>query len=299
VDEARSIVLEDLDGDDHVDLALLYGLETRIVAVHPGRGDGTFGAPENYGTGAWPRTMVAGDFDGDGRSDLAVSNYSSESISLLLNRSEAPALLARFDLSGPLNPRSEGRWVTGTIELSAPHSAHAIDVSSIRLNGVVPVDAAAPRSIGDQNRDGVDELVVRFDRSAALRTIPAGANVHVTVTGKVDGRHFEGTDMVRVVGRGIPGRAFDDARLAVRSLFSLSVHTGSLRLEVVLAEDSPARVELLDVAGRLVHRRELGTIPSGPHELEIRPAVPLASGIYFVRLVQGGRQASTRTAFLR
>ena len=63
--------------------------------------------------------MTAGDFDGDGRTDLAVSNNSSQSISLLLNRSQAPVIPVSFELRpAVLNPSAKARWITGILELT-------------------------------------------------------------------------------------------------------------------------------------------------------------------------------------
>ena len=44
------------------------------VSVLLGNGDGTFQAPETYAVGSNPSAIVAGDFTGDGRTDLAVAN---------------------------------------------------------------------------------------------------------------------------------------------------------------------------------------------------------------------------------
>ncbi len=49
------------------------------------QGDGTFAAPVAYGVGAQPFYVAAGDLDGDGDADLAVTVRSA--ISVLLNQS--------------------------------------------------------------------------------------------------------------------------------------------------------------------------------------------------------------------
>ncbi len=38
-----------------------------------GDGSGGFGAPTDYGAGAYPTSVAAGDFNGDGKQDLAVT----------------------------------------------------------------------------------------------------------------------------------------------------------------------------------------------------------------------------------
>ena len=49
-----------------------------------GKGDGTFNAPVLYFAGGNPQFVAVGDFNGDGFPDLAVANYSGNSIAVLL-----------------------------------------------------------------------------------------------------------------------------------------------------------------------------------------------------------------------
>ena len=44
------------------------------VSVLLGNGDGTFQPQVTYAVGSYPDAIVAGDFNGDGRTDLAVAN---------------------------------------------------------------------------------------------------------------------------------------------------------------------------------------------------------------------------------
>jgi hypothetical protein len=43
-----------------------------------------FATAVNYGTGSFPQSVTTGDFNGDGRGDLAVANESSHNVSILL-----------------------------------------------------------------------------------------------------------------------------------------------------------------------------------------------------------------------
>ncbi len=72
---ADAIETGDFNGDGHDDLAIV-GMDpvTRGggVSVLLGNGDGTFVPPVTYAVGSPPDAIVAGDFNGDGRTDLAV-----------------------------------------------------------------------------------------------------------------------------------------------------------------------------------------------------------------------------------
>ena len=74
-------IVADLNGDGIPDLAATGAFG---VGVMLGTGDGTFRPRVNFSTGAQSQDLAAGDFNGDGRVDLAVSLNSSEfSLALL------------------------------------------------------------------------------------------------------------------------------------------------------------------------------------------------------------------------
>lgn len=53
-----------------------------------GKGDGTFGTATEYSVGSYPNCVAAGDFNGDGKIDLAVVNSANASISILNNKGD-------------------------------------------------------------------------------------------------------------------------------------------------------------------------------------------------------------------
>ena len=58
------------------------------VSVLLGNGDGTFQPQVTYAVGSSPDAIVAGDFTGDGRTDLAVANSSDNTVSVLLGNGD-------------------------------------------------------------------------------------------------------------------------------------------------------------------------------------------------------------------
>jgi hypothetical protein len=79
-----------------------------------------------------------------------------------------------------------------------------------------------------------------------------------------------------------------EARLAIKRLAGSS---GALAFSVVLAEDRPATLDLMDAAGRRIARQDLGGLRAGEHTVSLS-AVP-HSGVYWARVSQAGRTAST------
>ena len=90
-----------------------------------------------------------------------------------------------------------GRWVTCYIELLT-ENVDQIDIPSIRLEGNIPVDPAAPTEIGDYDVDGAPDLMVKFDRQMVENIVVPGPNV-LTVTGLVGESTFMGTDSILVI----------------------------------------------------------------------------------------------------
>ena len=69
---------------------------------------------------------------------------------------------------------------------------------------------------------------------------------------------------------------------------------GPFRITFALPSSAPARIDLVDLAGRRVLSREVGALGPGDHQLEIGDASALRPGMYFLRLAQGNRSQVAR-----
>jgi hypothetical protein len=64
-----------------------------------------------------------------------------------------------------------------------------------------------------------------------------------------------------------------------------------------LSDGSPARLQLLDVTGRVWRAREVGDLGAGSHVLRLGGSVP--AGVYWLRLTQGGHSLLARAVVVQ
>jgi hypothetical protein len=188
------VAVADFNGDGKLDIAVTDNFNS-VVQIFTGNGNGTFTAGATYATdvatGAGPLGLIVGDFNGDGKPDLAVINNhgtTSANVGILLNTGSAFSPVVNYPLS-VLATEITAADVNGDKKLdlvvplygtnAAPGSAVAIllgngngtfqaekDVKLI--NGantyLNPYDAA----IGDLNGDGKVDLAVTIEDQTNL-----------------------------------------------------------------------------------------------------------------------------------
>jgi len=89
-----------------------------------------------------------------------------------------------------------------------------------------------------------------------------------------------------------------EARLSLRGVFP-NPSSGRSTLWFSLASSAPARLEILDLGGRRVFEREVGSMGAGFHVLPIDQERSLPIGVYVVRLSQGGRVVTNKATVIR
>ncbi len=101
-----------------------------------------------------------------------------------------------------LNLKSKGKFVTVYIELPEDFDVSEIDLFSLELNELVP-PLPKPIEIGDYDSDGINDLMVKFDRQELIEVLEPGKEQIVDLTGRLsDGRPIAGFDIIRVIDKG-------------------------------------------------------------------------------------------------
>jgi hypothetical protein len=180
--QPRVVAVADFNGDGKPDLAVA-GYDSQAVSVLlnttvPGATTPTFGTRRDFAAG-YATAIVAGDFNADGRPDLAVTDASADVIWILMNNTTAgatsPDFLPRQALATDANPTSVALAdFNGDSKLDVVCANRNAGTVSVFLNrmapGVVNIDFAPVRSFdtgyavavaaGDINGDGRPDLAV-------------------------------------------------------------------------------------------------------------------------------------------
>jgi len=88
--DPQGVAIGDFNGDGKLDLAVANynNGETGSASILLGNGDGTFQAHTDYAAGEGPDGIAVGDFNGDGKLDLAVANLLGGNLSILRGRGD-------------------------------------------------------------------------------------------------------------------------------------------------------------------------------------------------------------------
>jgi FG-GAP-like repeat len=182
---SSSLVVGDFNDDGKPDLATAdnysdsQGLQHNSVSISLGNGDGTFQPAVNYSTGTGTPFLAAGDFNGDGKLDLAGISYGDYDASSQNYTGSIVVLLGKvggaFQLptNYPTELPESGRGLTvrdvngdGKLDLVIDTRSTAgafvlLGVGDGTFQTAVRNDSAAPASygaVGDFNGDGVPDL---------------------------------------------------------------------------------------------------------------------------------------------
>jgi len=104
-----------------------------------------------------------------------------------------------------LNLKSKGKPVPCYIQFTGEYDIRNVDPYTLAVTGIngnnlsVKLYPIGPSNIGDHNDDGVQDLMVQFDRQDLISLLNVGDTL-ITVSGEMlDGSVFSGSDVIRVI----------------------------------------------------------------------------------------------------
>jgi sugar lactone lactonase YvrE len=191
----------DFNGDGIPDLAVANdGGNSSTITILLGNGDGTFTQAANPVTAAGPECMVVGDFNGDGKADLAIANGNLEypgTLTILLGNGDGTfkpgASPAAGGVSGSIAVADFNH--DGKIDL-AVINADNFQVAILLGNGDGTFQTPAflatgtlpyALAVGDFNGDGITDLAIANGYSAASILLGKGDGTFTSETGPTNG----------------------------------------------------------------------------------------------------------------
>jgi len=191
----RALALGDFNGDGKIDL-VTANTYSNNVSVLFGNGDGTFQASVDYPSGSFPQpqSLAVGDFNGDGRLDLAVpSAQGTDQIWILL---QAPTVaLSSTSLSF-------GDQVLGTS--SAPHTvtlsnasnALALNITNIAITGTNAADFSQANTCGSRLPPGGECTITVTFAPSQIGPRSASVTINDSAAGSPEAVALSGTGVV-------------------------------------------------------------------------------------------------------
>jgi hypothetical protein len=226
------IAAADLTGSGKPDLIvpITYAFEPYEFSVLKNKGNGTFDAPVNYALPIGPDAVAAGDFNNDGKADIAVMNFgNSGSITVLLNSGTGtfPSYTTY-----PINGYGYGIAVgdfnkDGNLDIVATDGTQGtVSVLLGNGTGAFPTFATYPTgsgpygvTVGDFNRDGWPDLAVADGRGGTVSILINKADGSGTFLPKVDYPAAGGGAPLTLAAGSFRGNGIIDLAVATNSAF--------------------------------------------------------------------------------
>jgi hypothetical protein len=250
----RSLAIGDLDGDGKPDMAVANAGSTtlsvfRNVSATGVINNGSFAPKVDFASGSAPVSVAIGDLDGDGRSELVVTNQGSNTVSVFRNTSAsgsigAGSFAAKVDFTtgaAPISVAMGDLDGDGKADLAVANSGAASNTVSVLRNtttvGSISTGSFAPKvdfatgtqpiwvAIGDVTGDGKPDLAVANRSSATVSLFRNTATNGSITSGSFDPKQdFSTNSILLAVALGdLDGDAKPDLVAANNNAATISV----------------------------------------------------------------------------
>jgi uncharacterized protein YjdB len=180
------VAIADADGDGKPDLAVVNGISNDVSVLRNTSSFGSinFATKVDFAAGDFPRYLAWGDADGDGKPDMAVANYYSNSVSVFRNTGSAGTVsfATKVDYATDSNSTMGDINGDGKPDMAITNSGSA-NISVFRNTGSSGTISFAPKvnqttgnypvgvAIGDIDGDGKPDMSVANYLSASVSVI--------------------------------------------------------------------------------------------------------------------------------
>jgi hypothetical protein len=203
-----AVAIGDLDGNGRPEIAVVNYNQSSVSVLrnYSWAGNISFGARLNFAVGSIPYSIAIGDLDRDGNADLAVTNISSNTVSVLRNTTnqgalsfaarvtyatgEVPFSVAIGDLNGDAKPEmAVANYTSSTVSVFR-NTASSGSITSASFAAKVDFAADAPHfvAMGDLDLDGRPDLALSGNNRVSIlrNTTPSGNTTAISFAAKVD-----------------------------------------------------------------------------------------------------------------
>src|SRR5208283_693336 len=226
------IAAADLTGNGKLDLIvpITDAFQPYEFSILKNKGNGTFDTPVNYELPIAPDAVAAGDFNNDGKADIAVMNFGgSGSISVLLNSGTGTfPTYTQYLINGYGYGIAVGDFnKDGNLDIVATdETENAVSVLLGNGTGAFPTFATYPTgsfpygvTVGDFNGDGWPDLAVADQRGGTVSILINKADGSGTFLPKVDYPAAGGGGPLFLAAGSFRGNGIIDLAVATYSAF--------------------------------------------------------------------------------
>jgi hypothetical protein len=328
----------DFNGDGIADLVVCNtGSTTLNVYLGNSSGgvpDGTFSAGTSVPAGTGPNTAAIGDWDQDGRADIAVaSNNSGNSTSILLGLGDGTFAAPQTFATGGSNPAAiavNDFNEDGTPDfLVCNRASQSVTRQLAGCPSVLSHALAMLAPNGAETWLGGSEHTISWTRAAGVQTVDLQRSDDSGGHWRTLARGLVGTSYSYTAAppwttharfRVVESHAaqFTDASNADFEVKDPALGVGDppATLALLGAQPNPARqdltvsyslavsgvrgtLELLDLAGRRVASRDLSGEGAGRHQVRLLERQALKPGVYMIRLTHNGSVRGMKVAVIK